>query len=249
MVEMKVPKIKNKFEVKCEVNSDVADMYMYGTIAKQTIFSEENTINSKDVQSQLKNITAKTIKVHVNSGGGDTFEAIAIGNILKQHESDIEIYIEGLAGSGASVIAMSGKVFMYTNSMFMAHKASTLIYGNSDELTKAITDLTKIDVSVMESYKSKFVGTDTELSTLISEATWLTAQECKDLGFCDEILTDTKETETLITETSIKDTIVNKYKKEIPKVEVEEEVETPVVEVPEETDLNLYNTFIDNFYK
>jgi len=248
---MEIPKIKNRFEVVCQIENEAAEMYLYGTIAKQSWYDEES-ISANGVKESLKNISSDIIKVHINSGGGDVFESIAINNLLKQNKAKIEVYIDGLAGSGASIIAMAAdSIFMPDNSMMMIHKASTFAYGNADELMKMVEDLNKIDTAVKASYQEKFVGTDEELTKLIADATWLTAQECKDLGFANEVIEAVAETEE--PQASIKDTIVNKYKKEIPKVEVAQvetpKVEVPIVEVPEETDLNLYNTFIENFYK
>lgn len=245
---MKTPKIKNRFEVKCEANSEVAEMYLYGAVTSYSWY-DEDTITAKNVKKSLQEITAKTIKVHVNTNGGDTFEGIAISNLLKQKEATIEIYVDGLAASAGSIIAMAGdKVYMPSNSMMMIHKASTYAYGNADELMKLVTDLNKIDISVKASYASKFVGTDEELTTLIADATWLTAQECLDLGFCDEIIDAIPEETPVEPQTNTKDTIVNKYKKEI-KTEVAPVVEIePATEEPANIDIsNLLKAFSESF--
>ena len=243
---MEIPKIENRLEVKCDANSEIAEMYLYGTIAKRSMWNDTDTVSAAGVKDMLQNITAKTVKVHINSGGGDTFESIAICNLLKQSKLNIEIYIDSLAGSGGGVIAMAGKVFMAANSMFMAHRASTIIYGNSAELTKTAADLDKIDIAVKASYATKFVGTDEELTQLIADETWLTATECLALGFCDEIIAE--KTEKIESEISTKDTIVNKYKKEI-KTEVAPVVEIePATQEPSNFDIsNLLKAFSENF--
>src|SRR5699024_7601903 len=173
----KIPKIKNRFEVRNEADSDTATLYLHGTIGGSFWDydpDENNIINSKKVKKALGKIGDKDINLHINSGGGDVFESIAIGNMLKQHSKKVNIIIDGLAGSGASVVAMSGDTIqMFPNSMMMIHRAWTLASGNANELEKVANDLRKIDGAVVASYKGRFVGTDEELENLVDEETWL----------------------------------------------------------------------------
>lgn len=210
--DFKVPKIETKVEVRNEAE-DIAELYLYGYIRQASWWDDEDdVISAKRVMNALKNLKGKEINVHINSGGGDVFESIAISNLLKQHDKDINIYIDGLAGSGASVIAMAGKkIYMPSNTMMMIHKAWTWTAGNADDLRKVADNLDKIDSSVNASYKERFVGTDEELSELIKEESWLTAEECLAFGFCDEILETKKEEEP--PQNSIKETLFNKYNK------------------------------------
>lgn len=192
---MEIPKIKTVLEVRNEVTKDETDLYLYGTITQHSWWDEE-TITAKNVKKKLNGIDSKKINVHVNSGGGDVFESIAINNLLKNHKAEIVIHIDGFAASGASVIAMAGdKIIMPKNTMMMIHKAWTYAAGNAEELRKVANDMDKIDIAVSESYMNKFVGDKEELEQLLSDETWLTAEECKDLGFCDELTEEIKEDE------------------------------------------------------
>lgn len=211
--KMELPKINRRFEVFNKAENDEADLYMYGTIGEGW-FAD---ISANGVRHKLNNITAKTINVHINSPGGDVFESIAIHNIIKNHKATINVYIDGYAASGASVIAMAGdKIIMPKNTMMMIHKAWTIAAGNAKELRKAAEDLEKIDTAVTESYTSRFVGERSELEKLLDQETWLTAAECRVLGFCDEIvdeieITDEEDEEDEQEETSAKEEILNKY--------------------------------------
>lgn len=224
-------KIEARFEVKNETE-EVAELYLYGTIRESYWWDEEeeNIISSKRVKNALNNITAKKINIHINSGGGDVFESIAIGNILKQHDAEINIIIDGLAGSGASIVAMAGdNVKMFGNSMMMIHKAWTFAMGNADEIRKVADDLDKIDTSVLASYKNKFVGTEEELKDLIGDESWLTAEECKTFGFCNEIIDIVEEPEE--PKASARVSLFEKYK---------------VEEKPKEEQKNIFKNFRRN---
>jgi len=209
-----IPKIETRLEVKNEVDSEVAELYLYGTIRQAYWWDDdEDCISAKRVKNALKELTAKPINIHINSGGGDVFESIAICNLLKQHDADINIYIDSMAGSGASIIATAGKnVFMFSNSMQMIHKAWTYVYGNADELRKTAEDLDKIDTSVKASYMSKFVGTEEELEILIADETYLTADECLAFGLCTEILNEREEEKEPENRISNKVSLFEKYK-------------------------------------
>lgn len=211
---VEIPKIQTRLEVKNEVDSDVAELYLYGVIRQAYWWDEEDDcISAKGVRRKLEGLKGKDINVHINSGGGDVFESIAICNLLKQHDGEINIYIDAMAGSGASIIATAGKnVYMFTNSMQMIHKAWTIVLGNADELREEANKLDKIDSSVKASYMSKFVGTEEELEKLIADETYLTAEECLAFGLCTEILDEEKEEPP---QNSIKETLFNKYKKNI----------------------------------
>lgn len=152
-------------------------------------FPEDGYTSSAGIAKQLADFAGKDIEVHINSGGGDVFESIAILNQLLQHDGKVVTVIDGLAGSGASIIATAGEeIRMFTTSMQMIHRAWTCVYGNADELRKVAGDLDKIDAAVAAAYKDRFVGTDAELDELLSAESWFTAEECLAFGFCTEVV-------------------------------------------------------------
>jgi ATP-dependent protease ClpP protease subunit len=192
-----VSKIENKSPIFTEVvNDKKSKLYLYGTIRKAYPWEDEgDCISAKAVKDQLIKLSGQDIDIHINSGGGDVFESIAICNLLKSHDGEISIYIDSLAGSGSSIIATAGKdIYMYPNSMQMIHKAWTIALGNSDDLKKAAEDLDKIDTAVAASYMSKFTGTEEELKQLLSYETYMTAEEALAFGFCTKII-DAEEKE------------------------------------------------------
>jgi len=227
-VSKKMKKIQTRLEVKNEVEGEVAELFLYGTIRQAYWWDDEDDcISAKGVRRKLEGLKGKDINVHINSGGGDVFESIAICNQLKQHDGTINIYIDAMAGSGASIISTAGKnVFMFANSMQMIYKAWTISIGNADELRKVATDLDKIDASVKASYMSKFVGTEEELEALIADETYLTAEECLAFGLCTEIL---EEVDDKVVENNTKETLFSKYNKNI-SAKNKEEAPKPVGE-------------------
>lgn len=168
--------------------NNTADIYIYGDIYDSWWSDESNSaICLKDKLLELGDISE--INLHINSLGGDVFEGIAMFNLLKQHKATVKVYIDGIAASIASVIAMAGdEIYMPKNSMMMIHNCWTSECGNAKELRKTADDLDKIMEASIESYLSKVKIDKKELVELLDSETWLTAKECLDKGFCSKIL-------------------------------------------------------------
>lgn len=182
----------NKYwEFKAKDNSNEADLYLYLEIASWG--GGWSAHSAKSFKSELDDLgEINILNIYINSPGGDVFEGNAIYNILKRKATkcQLNIYIDGLAASIASVIAMSGKVMMPKNTMLMIHNAWTYAIGNSNELRKLADDMDKINKSIKEAYLNKAgLKLDEEtITNLMDNETWLTAQEAYDYGLCDEVL-------------------------------------------------------------
>lgn len=173
-----------------KINDNVGEISIYGEIVSEKWFDEETSATSfKDDLNDLGDVD--TINLHINSPGGSVFEGIAIHNMLKMHKATVNVYVDGLAASIASVIAMSGDtIFMPENSMLMIHNPWTFAMGNAKELRKQADDLDRIAQASIKTYLSKSNGKIDEetLVKLLDEETWLSAQEAVDYGLADEVL-------------------------------------------------------------
>lgn len=176
-----------------EDNADVADLYLYNVIDD---FAYEGYADS--AESILKDINSlgniKTLNVFINSPGGSVFEGISIKNMLERQKLKgcfINVIIDGLAASIASIIAMAGdKITMPENALMMIHRASCGCMGNADDFAKQIEVLNKIDLVLTNTYVTRSNGllTEEDVTNMFNSGdTWLTAQEAKDFGLCDEI--------------------------------------------------------------
>lgn len=215
-----------RFEAKGE---NEYKLTVYGSIGGW--FSENN---AEAVRRKIQDVKAERIHVHINSGGGSAFDGVAICNLLKQHDAEVIVHIDGWAASAASVIAMAGdKIIMPSNTMMMIHQASTFEYGNADFFEKTARDLRKIDSALAASYKKRFVGTDEELKQLLKDETWLTAEEAVALGLADEIadeieIDDTQEEEEEEVVENFKEDLVAKYTKQPNNKNPKDPIQEPV---------------------
>lgn len=166
---------------------EVPQIFIQGFIGSSWFFEGNTDKKIKRVLDELG--TQKEIDVVINSNGGDVFQGIAIGNILKSNKAKINIVINGLAASAASIIAMAGDtVKIYNNAQLMIHRASTYGEGNVDEFRTIADQLESIDKSVKASYKKRFTGSDEELQNLLVKETFMDAETAKNYGLVDEII-------------------------------------------------------------
>ncbi len=176
--------------VKQEAKNDSAEMYIDGDIV--TDEWEDSDTSAAGFRDALKSLgDVKNINLHINSPGGSVFEGIAIYNMLKQHSAQVNVYVDGLAASIASVIAMSGDaIFMPSNAMMMIHNPWTFAMGNADQLRKQADDLDQITKSSIQTYLAKAGDKldEATLKDLMDNETWLTAQEAVDYGLADEVM-------------------------------------------------------------
>lgn len=165
-----------------------ADLYVYGDITSYEW--DESDVSSWGFKKELEELgEISELNVHINSYGGETFEGLAIYNLLKQHKAKVNVYIDGIAASAASIIAMSGdKVYMPKTSIIMIHNCWQWAVGNSKELRKTAEDMDKIAVAYKEAYLAKVNITEEKLDELLDLETYLTADECIEMGFADEII-------------------------------------------------------------
>ena len=132
----------------------------------------------------------------INSPGGDCVAAAQIYNMLMDYKGNVTVKIDGIAASAASVIAMAGtKVLMSPVSMLMIHNPMTAAFGNSDEMQKAIEMLGSVKDSIINAYEIKTGLSRTKLSHLMDAETWMDANKAVELGFADEIMQRSTETE------------------------------------------------------
>ncbi|MFT9848510.1 head maturation protease, ClpP-related [Aneurinibacillus sp. REN35] len=180
---------KRFWEFKNAIN-DTGELYIYGDIVSYQWDDSDTTAQSfKDDLKALGDI--KTLNVYINSPGGSVFQGQAIHTILKRHNAHVNVHVDGVAASIASVIAMAGDtVYMPKNAMMMIHNPWTFAMGNAQELRKQADALDKIGESIIEAYLSKTGDrmSREQLAEIMDAETWLSAQECFDYGLCDEIV-------------------------------------------------------------
>lgn len=181
---MKSPILQTAFEVKAQGES--ADVMIYDQIGSG--FFEEG-VTAKSFAAELKAAgKVKTLNVHINSLGGSVVDGLAIYNSLAKHKARKTVHIDGIAASIASVIAMAGdEIRLAENGFVMIHDPSSIAVGSAEEMRKQADILDKVKASIVGTYAKRTGQSEETLSAMMSEETWLSATEAKELGFADVI--------------------------------------------------------------
>lgn len=155
--------------------SDIPEILVYGYIGDEDVNSGEFV---KELRA-LEKVSDK-INVRINSGGGSVFEGIAIYNAMKNSKAEINTYVDGLAASMGSVIALGGKkCFMSKMARMMTHRASGLSAGGSDSMRQTADLLDSLGETVATIYASKtgLTSADAKKKFLGLDDKWMTAEE------------------------------------------------------------------------
>lgn len=184
------------FRLKNSADGETADLYIYDEIVPQYIAEWFGGISAQGLIEQLDGITASTINVRINSPGGSVFESVAIYNTLVSHSATINVYVDALAASGASIIAMAGdKVIMMVGSQMMIHDAIGVEMGNAAEMRQMADFLDKQSDNIASIYVNKAGGNVEDWRNIMLAETWMFAQEAVELGLADEIYSAEEKSE------------------------------------------------------
>lgn len=164
------------------ISDEDADVYDYFGITGYT--------SPKKISTSLANAEdGDDVELQVASNGGDVFAASEIYTALKSSKLPVKASIQGLAASAASVVAMAADtVEMSPTAQMMIHKAWSVSQGNADDMQHEATVLSSIDDSIVNAYEAKTGMDKGKLLNLMSDETWMGAEDAVKLGFADAIM-------------------------------------------------------------
>lgn len=153
-----------------------SDFWSEGITAKQFVH---------DLQAKGK---VRRIDVRINSPGGSFFDGLAIYNTLKNHQAIVDVYIDGIAFSMASVIAMAGDtISMAKNALLMIHNPKGVASGTPEEIRAYAELMEKARDSIVMAYEDKTGIPRDEILAMVNAETYLDADEAVAKGFADEV--------------------------------------------------------------
>lgn len=156
------------------------EIRLYGSIGDKAAECDSNSIADK-----LKSFNGEPITIRVNSKGGDVFDAHAIKNLLREYPGKKTVYIDGLAASAASYIAIASadELHLKRGSIVMIHPAKSGVSGTSSQIRKMADVLDKLTGQIADEYVLKSNKSKQEILSAMNAETWLSPDECKEFGF------------------------------------------------------------------
>ena len=157
-------------------------IFLYGDIGDYT------EVQSGRIAQELMEAerVSRRIHVRINSNGGEVYSGIAIFNALRHSQADIRIYVDGIAASMASVIALCGKpVEMSKYARLMLHSVSGGCYGNKQDLQRCMEEIESLEGSLSEIYAERLGMSKEEVEKYVSVGDSVTRErDLVEMGDC-----------------------------------------------------------------
>lgn len=161
-------------------------LYLYDVIGGSFFY---DGITAKDIADELaKAGKIDSITVRINSPGGSVFQGVSIFNLLRTQGVPVNVMVDGVAASAASVVAMAGdKITMADNALLMIHNAWMEAAGDANELRKVAETLDKVSGTLVETYAKRTCQAAEDVQAMMDAETWMDAKEALAKGFATEI--------------------------------------------------------------
>lgn len=166
----------------------IACLYIYDAIGADLWGNGITPSQVVEALASARNDGATDLEVYVNSPGGYVFDGFAIYNEIRRWDGPKTVYVDGVAASIASVIALAGdKVVTSSVGAWMVHRPWGGVIGNADDMRKTADDLDKIGGVLLDTYARETGSDRASLDEWVTAETWMTAEEALARGFTDEI--------------------------------------------------------------
>ena len=161
-------------------------------------------MTASSIRSKMEEIGRKDgeeLTVRICSPGGSLSEGLAICALFRDH-GNVHAHIQGMTASAATVLAMGAKkVSMSSESVILVHNASYMLLeweqANKERLAEKQEeyetlrrDLSTLDGVMARLYAKRSGRSEEEMSSLMTDERWLSAEEALSLGLVDEIIGD-----------------------------------------------------------
>lgn len=166
----------------------MADIYVYGPIGDAW---DPEAVTAAEFARQLAAAGDEDVLIHVNSAGGDVFDANAMSELVRAREGRVTCVIEGLAASAASYFALTAdEVRMNPSALLMVHNPWADCRGEASDMRRTADLLDKVRSTIVRQYVSKTGMPEADVESLMDSETWLTADEALGAGFVDALTDD-----------------------------------------------------------
>jgi ATP-dependent Clp endopeptidase proteolytic subunit ClpP len=158
--------------------ANAAEIYFYGEVGWE--------ITAQMVADEFKQLEAEKVNLYINSPGGDVFEGIAIYNIIQRSQVNVTAYIDGLAASAASFVALAADdVLIAEHAQMMIHNPWAGAIGESKDLQKTKDLLDELKQQMIAIYSKKTGLPEAQVAQMMDDETWMNAEKAVELGFAD----------------------------------------------------------------
>lgn len=167
-----------------------ADIYIYEDVGESWF----GGVSAKQFASDLRALgSVSTINVRLNSYGGDVFEGLAIYRLLADHPATVVSFVDGIAASIASVIAMAGdEIRIAEAGEIMIHDAWSVVKGPALELRAVADRLDAISSSIADVYAARTGQSKDRIQAWMAAETTFQSADARNHGFANTVVPNLK---------------------------------------------------------
>ncbi|EKZ5661572.1 Clp protease ClpP [Klebsiella aerogenes] len=161
------------------------EIFLYDVIGGWGITAQQFVTECKEAGV----FEASAVDLHIHSPGGDVMQGFAIYNTLSRLKAKVDIWVDGVAASMASMIVClpGATVHMPENAWLMVHKPWGGIAGDSDDMRDYADWLDRNEALMLSAYMNKTGLGQEELEAMLKAETWLNGAEAVEKGFADTL--------------------------------------------------------------
>lgn len=162
----------------------MSDIYVYGAIGED--WFDEGAMTSHRFAYLMQQADGQDVTIHINSGGGDVFEANAMAEVIRTYKGKVTALIEGLAASAASYFALTADVVeIAPSALLMIHNPWGVCQGEAADMRKTADMLDVVKTTITNQYVAKTGMNPESIEDFMDNETWFDADTAIEYGFCD----------------------------------------------------------------
>ena len=162
-------------------------IYFYSDVDTKPIKQLNQAINALNEPGKCY----PEIWIHINSYGGDVYDALAAVDTIQASPTPIVTIIEGIAASAATLISISGdRRLIRPNAAMLIHQMRCGFYGKNQDAKDEMNNINKMEAKLTALYLNNTKLTKSKLKRIICRENEYDAEDCKKMGLVDEIFTN-----------------------------------------------------------
>ena len=170
---------------------DDTELQFYGVISEYSWLNDE--ISPRKFREELERVgQGKPITLRIDSPGGDPIAASAISAIISSYPGKVTAQIDGQASSAAVLVALAAsRIRVMDTAYMMVHDPAVSVFMAAldiETLSHLHTSLQSIKAGMVAAYAARTGLSEKQLNQMLTDETWMSAQEAVDFGFADEIV-------------------------------------------------------------
>lgn len=168
--------------VRLEARGETAELYLYDDIGM-------GGVTAREVAEVLRKTSARVVTARISSYGGDAFEGVAIHSLLTSWQGTVNVVVDGVAASAASIIAMAGEEIRIVEAGFvMIHDARGIVYGTADDMRRLADQADALSERMAGVYAAKTGRSVAEMRDLMRAETWFDSAQSLETGLCTRVI-------------------------------------------------------------